>query len=293
MNALTPVARSSGPALVPANFSEAMRLAEMMSQGGLVPKHLQGSPADCLMVIEQAVRWNTSPFAVAQSTSVIGGKLMFEGKLVAAVVNASGLLVGRLRHDFSGEGDNRRVIVSGTIAGEEEPRTVEVTLREAKTTNGMWTRQPDQQLVYTGSRVWARRHTPEVMLGIYSPEEMQQEPEPPRHVQAEQVHVPAATRPPVQDGLVASIQQEPTLPILAPDASLKAVPRRSWVKAVGRAVAAMESAEALRLWRAEMGVHLASVAEAGDGELVRQAEAAIEARMGDLAEPVEEEPADA
>ena len=37
--------------------------------------------------------------------------------------------------------------------------------------------QPDQQLAYHGSRVWARRHAPELMLGVYSPEEFD-EPQP-------------------------------------------------------------------------------------------------------------------
>jgi hypothetical protein len=35
----------------------------------------------------------------------------------------------------------------------------------------VWQTQPDQQLMYHGVRVWARRHTPELMLGVYSPEE--------------------------------------------------------------------------------------------------------------------------
>jgi hypothetical protein len=38
------------------------------------------------MVIEAAMRWGMSPFAVAQETSVIQGKLMFSGKLVAAAI---------------------------------------------------------------------------------------------------------------------------------------------------------------------------------------------------------------
>ena len=42
----------------------------------------------CLVVIEQAMRWGMSPFAVAQCTSSIGGKLMYEGKLVAAAVES-------------------------------------------------------------------------------------------------------------------------------------------------------------------------------------------------------------
>lgn len=165
---------TGGNALVPTSMDGAMKLAEMMSRGKLVPNHLQGSPGDCLMVIEQAGRWGMSPFAVAQSTSVIQGKLMFEGKLVAAALHTSGALATRLAYDYSGEGASRVVRVSATLAGETTPRFVDVRLADAKTTNGMWVKQPDQQLAYHGARVWARRYAPEVMLGVYAPEEMEQ-----------------------------------------------------------------------------------------------------------------------
>ncbi|MHB1310495.1 MAG: recombinase RecT [Gemmatimonadaceae bacterium] len=150
-----------------------MRLAEMMARGKLVPTHLHNSPGDCLMVVEQAMRWGMSPFAVAQCTSVISGKLMFEGKLVAAALNASGILSGRLEYEYAGAGANRAVTVRGTLKGEAKPREVTVKLDEVKTNNQFWTKQPDQQLVYAGTRVWARRHAPEVMLGVYSPEEFE------------------------------------------------------------------------------------------------------------------------
>jgi len=96
---------------------------------------------------------------------------MFEGKLVAAALNSSGILESRLREEFTGSGATRAVKMTGTIRGETQPREVTVTLAEAKTSNGMWTKQPDQQLVYFATRAWARRHAPEVMLGVYSPEE--------------------------------------------------------------------------------------------------------------------------
>jgi hypothetical protein len=166
------VALRGSSAIVPTSMNDAMRLADMMSRGRLMPKHLLDSPGDCLMVVEQAMRWNMSPFAVAQATSVIQGKLMFEGKLVAAAVEASGAIDGLLDYTFEGEGDSRAVIVSATRHGEKEPRTVRVALKDAITTNGIWKKQPDQQLVYHGARVWARRWTPGVTLGVYSPEEM-------------------------------------------------------------------------------------------------------------------------
>jgi hypothetical protein len=173
MNAITPV---GGNALVPQSMEAAIRMAEMMARAKMLPTHLQGSPGDCLMVVEQAGRWGMSPFAVAQCTSVIQGKLMFEGKLVAAALHTSGALATRLAYDYSGEGAARVVRVSAILAGEKEPRFVDVRLADAKTTNGMWTKQPDQQLAYHGARVWARRYAPEVMLGVYAPEEMEPTP---------------------------------------------------------------------------------------------------------------------
>ncbi|MFS8366817.1 recombinase RecT [Acetobacter oryzifermentans] len=149
----------------------AMKLATAMASAKMVPQHLQGSPGDCLMVIEQAMRWQMSPFAVAQATAIVRGKMCFEGKLVAAAIQTSGILEGRLRYDFEGDGENRKVICSGHIRGESKERTVEVTLESAKTNNEWWTKTPDQMLTYHAARVWARRHAPEVMLGVYSPDE--------------------------------------------------------------------------------------------------------------------------
>ena len=161
------------PALVPTNMNDAIRLAEVMATAKLVPIGLQKSPADCLMVVQQAIRWSMDPFAVAQECSVIQGKLMHSGKLVAAVVNTRGNLIRRLSFEYTGaeRSPERTIIVSGQLQGEAEPRTVKVTLKSAKTTAKVWDTQPDQQLMYHGARVWARRHTPELMLGVYSPEE--------------------------------------------------------------------------------------------------------------------------
>jgi hypothetical protein len=158
-------------ALVPASLEQAVKLAELMAASGLVPDHLKNQPANCLMVIEQASRWGMSPFAVAQCTSVIRGRLMYEGKLVAAVVNARGELSERLNYMYEGDGPNLTVTVYGKLKGEKEPRDVKVVYKDVVTSNDCWKRQPEQQLGYAGARFWARRHLPEVMLGVYSPEE--------------------------------------------------------------------------------------------------------------------------
>ena len=181
MNAITE-SRAAVPALnslMPANLDQAMSLANIMAKGRLVPSHLQNAPADCLLVIEQAMRWGMSPFAVAQCTSVIKGKLMFEGKLVAAAVQTSGAIIGHLDYKFEGAGPDRTVVVSARRVGDDGPREVRVRWADARTDNPLWTKQPDQQLAYHGARVWARLWVPSVMLGVYSREEMAEDGTPP------------------------------------------------------------------------------------------------------------------
>ena len=123
------------------------------------------------MVIEQAMRWGMSPFAVAQCTSSIGGKLMYEGKLVAAAIESIGAIEGHLEYKFSGEGEDLAVTVSGLRAGEEKPQSLTIKLKDVRTTNEQWKKQPEQQLSYSGARNWARRFTPAALLGVYAPEE--------------------------------------------------------------------------------------------------------------------------
>jgi hypothetical protein len=164
MNAMT--------ALVPTNVGEAESLSRVLSTAKLVPDHLRGSAGDCLLVVMQAQRWGMDALSVAQCTSVVRGKLCYEGKLVAAVLYSMGVLEGRLRYEYSGEGQNRKVRVIGRLRGENEDRTIEGTVGAWQTDNGNWKKSPDDMLAYRGARQWARRHAPEALLGVYTPDEM-------------------------------------------------------------------------------------------------------------------------
>lgn len=175
MNAVVQHQPSAMTTMIPRSMNEAIQLAELMARGKMMPEHLR-NPGDCLMVIEQSMRWNMSPFAVAQNTFSIKGKLLFAGMLVAAAIEHSGAITGLIDYQFSGEGPSRKIVVSATRKGEASPRTVEIALKDAQTSNENWKKQPDQQLCYHGARVWARRWTPGVILGVYSPEEMSDAP---------------------------------------------------------------------------------------------------------------------
>lgn len=174
---LATVTKSPTPLFGLSTMAEAMEFSNQMAKAKLLPAHLQNSPADCLRVIMQAARWQFDPFAVAEKTSVISGKLMYEGQLVTAVVNSRGNMSKRLAYTFEGEGDKRVLTVTGTIEGESEPRTIKLPFDLAKriNKNGQMNINPDQQACYIGARIWARRHMPELMMGVYTPDEIDPE----------------------------------------------------------------------------------------------------------------------
>lgn len=166
-------------------FESLWRVAEAMANSSLVPKSLtedKSGPfplekitANCFLVCEQSQRWGLSPFACLGCASVVHGRLMWEGKLVSAVLDAK--LGVRLDYDYSGSGESLRVVVKGTLPGETEPRTVTGTVAQWKTTGAgsPWTNPADheRQLSYRGAREWARRHAPAVILGVYTKDEME------------------------------------------------------------------------------------------------------------------------
>ena len=268
MSALT--IAPSPAALVPSNMHEAMDLAKVMAQAGFLAKEVQ-TPGGAMFVIEQSMRWNMSPFSVAMETSFIQGKPMFSGKVVGAAVVSSGAVSGRLTYTYSGEGDNRTVVVSGHVRGEAEPSTVEVRLKDARTANRMWQTQPDQQLAYHGARVWARRHTPWVMLGVTSPEEMEEATAEPREVPNLAASAP---RQPVQD--------EAEFPWMTLQGKEMRMPRSQWLKALGKALASLPDAAAVREWHEARKPMLAAL-YGDDTELATMAEASIEARLAEFA----------
>ena len=161
-----------------AKFEHMYRIAKLMSSSDLVPGHLKDKEANCMLITQQALRWKMDPFALAVGTFVVSNKLGYEGKVVAAVVNTRAKLKERLKYDISGKGQECSVVVRGTFSGETEERTVDAYWAEgaAMSPHGAKWKQPgmeSQQLCYYAVRKWARRHCPELILGVLSDDEVE------------------------------------------------------------------------------------------------------------------------
>ncbi|MGH0004493.1 recombinase RecT [Pseudovibrio ascidiaceicola] len=188
-----------GEILAPSNilsserFELTDRYAVAISRATLLPKHLQGdSPeeaySNCFLVVNQALTWGVDPLAVAQATSVVHGKLCYEGKLVQAVLNMNGI---RLHTRYEGErgNDTYKIYLSDQSFNEDgstEGRVVEGSVKDwatfgsskgdnASRMNAAWKNDPYSMLHYRGHRQWARLHEPGLIMGVYTPDEMERE----------------------------------------------------------------------------------------------------------------------
>ena len=174
-NDLTVQDTGGGGTVAFSNMGQVLEFAKVMAISGIaVRPHFRGNPGACAAITMQAMRWNMDPFAVANKSYAVSDQIAYESQLIAAVVNTRAPLRNRLRSRYEGEGQNRRCTVSGTLLDEDEPREVKSPpLGQITPKNSpLWKNDPDQQLFYYTVRLWARRETPEILLGVYDREEL-------------------------------------------------------------------------------------------------------------------------
>lgn len=189
-------------------------IAQVMAMGtSTVPDHFKKKPADCLAIVMQAAQWNMNPFAVAQKTHLVSGTLGYEAQLVNAVISSSTAIEGRFHYEYSDgwgvlagkssvqavqkNGKNGKYSVDVPVAGwsKEEENGLwvkvgaqirgesEIQWGEPVFLSGvlvrnspLWVTKPDQQIAYLAVKYWARLYCPAVILGVYTSDELQDNP---------------------------------------------------------------------------------------------------------------------
>ncbi|AAZ18834.1 hypothetical protein Psyc_0981 [Psychrobacter arcticus 273-4] len=166
-------------------FNKCQRLAHMMASGVCtVPKHLQGNVGDCFAIIGQSLRWGMDPYAVAQKTHLVNGTLGYEAQLVIAVINNRAPIVDRIKFEYFGDWSKVKakddkstdvgVICRATFKGDDEPTELSLTMAQVGTVRNspLWAADPRQQLAYLAAKRFSRLHCPDVILGVYTPDEL-------------------------------------------------------------------------------------------------------------------------
>lgn len=198
MNTLADIKQAQAPQAISAIdaimnidvMNQINNLAQLMASGhATVPQHLQGNVGDCFAVILQSMQWGMNPFAVAQKTHFVNKVLGYEAQLVNAVITTRAPTTERLKFEWFGDwskingkedkSSDKGVKVWATLQGEDEPRVLELTMEQVGVVRNspLWTSDPRQQLAYLAIKRWARLYCPDVILGVYTPDEFDQSPE--------------------------------------------------------------------------------------------------------------------
>lgn len=163
------------------------RMGTLYSRTRLVPEHFQGKAEDCAIACGLAMRWQLDPLMVMQSCYIVHGRPGIEGKLMIALLNASGKIKGRLRFRLEGGGTSRKCICTATDAETGEEVSAEVTwemaeaegwTKDSKTKSGAtikskWNTLPDLMFQYRAAAFLARVHYPEVLMGLKTTDELE------------------------------------------------------------------------------------------------------------------------
>jgi len=158
--------------------------ARMATSKITTPKHLQGNEGDCMAIIMQAMQWGMNPYAVAQKTHLVNGVLGYEAQLVNAVITARAPVNERLNFEWYGDwskvngkedkSSDKGVRVSATLRGETQPRMIDISMAQVGQVRNspLWGADPRQQIAYLATKRWARLYCPDVILGVYTPDEV-------------------------------------------------------------------------------------------------------------------------
>lgn len=173
-NSLTRLS-SDGGGIVFSTVAEARDVAYLMAGSDkAVRKHLRNNPGACFGIVIQAVEWGMSPYAVANKSYEVNDQLAYESQLIQAVILRRAPIKGRIRYTFDGEGADRICIASATtLEGEEveyrSPKFSAITPKNSP----LWKSDPDQQFCFYSGRALCRRHFPDVLLGVYARDELE------------------------------------------------------------------------------------------------------------------------
>jgi hypothetical protein len=200
----------------PGVFERVIQMSEIMAKSkAMVPQYLRGNQSDCMAIIMQAAQWKMDPFAVAAKTYQIrpGAPIGYEAQLVNSIIIINGPFKERPKYEFYGawgrvqgklkemrsdkgkyavpdwkpeDEEGLGVTVTLQVIGEDEPTSMDVLLKQCWPRNSTnWANDPQQQICYAAIRKMARRHFPDVVMGLYTPDEL-------THVQPEEKDVTPA-----------------------------------------------------------------------------------------------------
>ena len=164
----------SGQVFAPAQFEHAQRIAKLLSSSDLVPNQYKGNIANTMVALEMAHRMNASPLMVMQNLHIIHGRPSWGSSFIIASLNSC-MRFGTLRFESTPTSCKAVTMDKQSGAILEGPT---VTMEMAKAEGWLdkpgskWKTMPELMLKYRAAAFFGRLYAPEIMMGLYSADEV-------------------------------------------------------------------------------------------------------------------------
>jgi hypothetical protein len=175
--------------------------AQQLSNSELLPKRWRGKPYDVMMMMCQARELGMEPIAACRLTYVVHGEPSLKSEAVIGLVNHYAGMASEIMFEERGE----------LMTDKYEVRAYAKSPKTGERLDGIWVgmrmvieegwgksqktgdpynpkyRTPfrAQMLRYKAAAFWARLYAPQVMMGMYTVQEIEDMPQEPREVRAE------------------------------------------------------------------------------------------------------------
>jgi hypothetical protein len=159
-------------------FKLAFQMAQGLSQSTLVPMLFQNNPSNCLIALEQANRLNISPLVCMQNLYVVSGKPSFSSSFIIGLINASGKYDMELQFDEEEKDGKPYACTCWTELNGRKVTGIKITMEMAekegwlRKNGSKWQTMPQVMLRYRAASFFARMNCPELSIGLYSKEEL-------------------------------------------------------------------------------------------------------------------------
>lgn len=163
-----------------ASFNTALRMAQCLASSTVVPKEYHGNVGNCMIAIEMASRINTSPMMVMQNLYIVNGRPAWSSQWIIAMINSSRRYKTELQFEFGrdkADGGLSCRAWAEDYSGHKVygPKiTMNMANDEGWTSkNGSkWKTMPDVMIQYRAASFFGRMNCPDMIMGIYSQEEV-------------------------------------------------------------------------------------------------------------------------
>lgn len=157
----------------------ATKMAASLAKSTIVPKDFQNNANNALIAIELANRLKTSPLMVMQNLYVVYGRPSWSAQYIIGVINGSGKYDKELQYEEAADKNGRPF--SCRCWTEKAGRRVigpviDMDMAKAEGWLGKngskWQTMPQIMLRYRAASFFGRMNCPELMMGIYTREEV-------------------------------------------------------------------------------------------------------------------------